>query len=218
VKKSALNTPTSTPTHMRLDTVLEMTQAVDSFEHLVQFMPMVQMQLPNATHCGDIEKAHVYRTSLMGSTFYIISHDGKTVLGYYQLDGNEVLGAYVIPEMRQQNLTAMFLLFLKRNEGMSKIIIGDQQSANMIATLKKIYTRFDTSWEKDGTKIPYHPNTISNFYDVKKTGWQIILENDGDFSKWPKFYNLYNLKTWYNQLIEGEVLMYQGKQLFGDDL
>lgn len=202
---------------MRLAAVLEMTQAVDSFEHLAHFMPMMQMQLQNAEHCGDIERVGVYKANVLGSTFYITSHDGKTVLGYYQMNGNELISAYVIPEMRKQNLTAMFLLFLKRSEGMSKITIGDQQSRNMIAVLKKIYTRFDTSWEKDGVKIPYNPATIDKFYSDKKTGWQVVLENDGDFSKWPKFYNLYDIKTWYNQLLEGELLIYQGKQLFGAD-
>jgi hypothetical protein len=201
---------------MQLVNMLEMTQSVDSFEHLAHFMPMIQMQLPNAEHCGDIEKVHVYKIKLLGSLFYITSHDGKTVLGYYQVDNNELIGAYVIPEMRRQNLTAMFLLFLKRSEGMSKIIIGDQQSHNMIAVLQKVYKRFDTNWEKDGKKIPYDPATIDNFYSDKKTGWQVVLENDGDFSKWPKFYNLYNTKTWYNQLLEGELLTYQDKQLFGE--
>lgn len=201
---------------MKLQTILEMTQAVDSFEHLAQFMPMIEMQLPNATHIGDIEKVHVYKINLLGTTFYITSHDGSTVLSYYQMDNNELLGAYVIPEMRQQNLTAMFLLFLKRTAGMSKIIIGDQQSQSMIAVLKKIHTRFNTSWEKDGKKIKYDPDHVDNFYSAAKTGWQVVLENDGNFLSWPKFYNLYNVKTWYNQLVEGEVLTYQGKQLFGE--
>lgn len=202
---------------MQVATIIEMTKTVSSFEHLAQFMPMIKMQLPNAEHCGDIEKVHIYKINLLGSVFYIASHDGATILGYYQIDGNELLGAYVIPEMRKQNLTAMFLLFLKQNEGMKKIIIGDQQSSNMITVLQKIHHRFKTSWEKGNEKVKYDPATISQFYsNDDPTGWQVVLEGSYDYSKHPKFYNLYNLKTWYNQLVEGEVLTYQGKQLFGE--
>jgi hypothetical protein len=101
------------------------------------------------------------------------------------------MNAYVVEVHRKQGLFSAFLFFLKRNEGLSKIVIGELQSEDTIEAIRRIHKRFKTSWEKDGIKEPYDPNSLEQYYSyIAPTGWKIVLENHGDFSSWPKFFDL----------------------------
>jgi hypothetical protein len=101
------------------------------------------------------------------------------------------MNAYVVEVHRKQGLFSAFLFFLKRNEGLSKIVLGELQSEATVEAVRRIYKRFDASWKKDGYREPYDPATVDKYYSsTKPTGWKIVLENDGDFSSWPKFFDL----------------------------
>ena len=201
---------------------LEETQLVQSYEHLQMFLPMVEQHLPSAEHCGDIERTHIYKFDALGSTFYVASPDKKTIFGYYQLNGNEILGAYVTPQMRGQNLTAMFFLFLKQSEGIPKLVIGDKQSIDMMSALKKIHNRFDTHWVNGDKKLKYDPSTADQFYSAKQsTGWQVVLEHDNAayWATQPKYFIPHNLGTWYHSQIDDNPnpIIYEGKLMFWPD-
>lgn len=175
---------------MKLEDLHEMTLRVSSYETIGQSLPHFQTLKDVGTHCGDMEHFNVYKSSRDAFVYYAVFEKDKCVAFFIIKDDNCLDIGYVIPEKRQNGILSMFLFFLKRNENITPIEIGQQQSEQMIAALLKIYKRFNTYWIKDGSKVPFDPNTVDQFYsDVHQTGWSIILENDGDFSSWKKFYD-----------------------------
>ena len=56
--------------------------------------------------------------------------------------------------------------------------------------IKRIAHRFNTSWQRGNETKSYDPNTTDQFYSsMEKTGWVVVMENGGNFSDWPKFYD-----------------------------
>ena len=115
--------------------------------------------------------------------------DNKAV-AFFTLNKNEIVAAFVQKDFRKKGLFSAFLFFLKRNENLSQIIIGEIQSQDTVEAVKRIHKRFKTSWVKGDKKEKFDPNVENPYYSFEKpTGWKIMLENDGDFSQWQKFYH-----------------------------
>jgi len=171
----------------------EMSFVWPTYESLSQFGPEFSTIKQDGLHIGDIQEYHVYNLDTHYSVF-----NGNNLIAFFVLKDNVVEVVYVYPEYRRQGLFSMILYFIKRSIGISKIILGSHQSVDMVNSIKKIHQMFKTSWEKDGVKVPYDPNTIDQYYSKSEpTGWKIILENDGDFSNVPKYFVPFDLSTWY---------------------
>lgn len=167
----------------------EMTMKAGTFGRLEKDLPEYQHLLEVGEHCGDIEEFEIYKKDRKGLIDYAAFLD-KKVVAFFTLDKNEIVAAFVIKELRKKGLFSAFLFFLKRNEGISQIILGEIHSKDTIEAVKRIYKRFNTSWVKDGKKEKFEPGVEEPYYSIEKpTGWKIMLENDGDFSKWQKFYH-----------------------------
>jgi len=218
---------------MKLHSVLEMTGRTPSYQHLEMFVPTYTQMLKTAERCGDIERVRVYK-KVTDKVNYLLSPDGIDLLAYFTVTGNMLVDAYVIPEMRRQNLFAMFLLFLKRNENLSSIILGTSYSDDTVAAVNKIYKRFTTSWTNGKQKIPYNPETTSQFYSttLKSTEWSLVLEStEGRYENIQKFYDTdpINREAWYHPMLECDrgkdpetgfpldLLVYNNQILFGPD-
>lgn len=187
----------------------EMTMSSGSMENLGKYLKDYEHILKDSVHVGDIEDFNVFRKERNVAPFYdyAISTEDKIIAFFSVTKKWEVDIAYVSPEFRKKGLFSAFLFFLKRNEGASKITLGNVHSQDTIDAIKRIHARFDTHWENQKTKekIKYDPNTAKDFYGVKSSNdWRIILENDSDFSDWPKFYpkDFPDLKTFYFNLLE----------------
>jgi len=156
---------------------------------LVQYFEQYAKDINSYQHIGDIEELKVFYKD----TIYLIQKENKCVAFFHVLEENnnalfEV--AYVIPEMRRQKITSLFVWFLKRNQGYSKIIFGDKHSINAVDTVKEIGHRFNLYWIKDNDIQPFDPDTISQYYSLEHpTGWKLMLENNGNFTNWPKYFN-----------------------------
>jgi hypothetical protein len=169
--------------------ISEMTMKVPSYEALENYMPQFNHLINDGFHCGDIEHFNIYRKQRDSFTDYAAFLEGK-IVAFFVLDGNEITNAFVSKDYRKKGLFSAFLFFLKRNEGLSKIILGDNHSYETIEAVKRIHKRFETSWFKGDEKVPYNPQQDSPYYSMSKpTGWKIMLENDGDFSKWQKYFH-----------------------------
>ena len=177
----------------------------DSYEKLDQYLPHYTKLIHTDTHIGDIQNFNVYKQMDNEYTDYAISDssDTKDAIAFYRLKDNEVMIMYVKPQYRKQKILSMFLFFLKQNENFSKIVLNDRQSEDTVEAVKKISKRFKIHWIKGDEKVPYDINTIDNFYSVEKpTGWKLVLENDGDFSNHPKFWQPLDSRCWYEPLVE----------------
>lgn len=192
---------------MKIDDLVEMTQLVPSYEHMKTWLPEFQKLLKNGIHCGDIEQFNIYKLQRDNLTDYGF-FENDICVGFAVLRQNEITNVYIIPEKRQLGLWSMFLFFLKKNEHMSKIILDNRHSEQMLQALKRIYQVFDTSWIKGDEKIPFDPKTTDQFYSKKEpTGWKIMLENDGDFSKEENIFeglNITDSRSMYFWFLEEE--------------
>lgn len=192
---------------MKIEHLFEMTMKVPSYENLGQTLPHFQQLKTTGTHCGDIEKYNVFKKSRNNMTDYAVFENDTCIAFFVIVNPNILKIGYIIPEKRNIGLSPMFLFFLKRNEGMSQIIMGDKQSEQAIKSLSKTSKLFKTSWVKGNHKVPYDPDTIDQFYNYQQpTGWVVMLENEGDFSDWPKYYvhGVPDLKMYYSSYIEDD--------------
>ncbi len=182
-----------------INNIREMTMRGPSMENqLSTFFKSIADDKNNYDHVGDIEEINV----LKNNDVYLLITDNKPV-GFYQVIPHdnvaEIKSAYTAPDFRRKGILTNFIWFLKRNEGFSRIRIGDVQSTDTIEAIKRIAKRFNAYWENEnGETVPYNVDTIDQFYsDMQPTGWKIVLENDYDFSDWPKFYEIPNIKCLY---------------------
>lgn len=167
---------------------MTMRTPANAFEDMSKELPFFQTLKETGEHCGDIEHTQIYKKSRKSLIDYAFFQQEQCV-GFAVLNGNVVTNLYVTPQVRKTGIGSLFLFFLKRNEGISKLVLHDVHSEQTVDFIKRIYKRFDTNWVKGNEKIPYDPNTINQFYSIERpTGWSITLENDGDFSKWEKFW------------------------------
>lgn len=190
---------------MKLTDLHEMTMAAGNMsEQLKRYFDICIQEQDTFDHVGDIENIKVLKRD---EIYLLISN--TTPVAFYQVLNHSptaiLQNAYVDGDFRGQNTTAKFLWFLKRNEGFKQIQMGDIQSEDMVAVIKKIAHRFNTTWRRGDEIEPYDPTTTDKFYDsMGKTGWVVVMENDGDFSDWPKYYdpNVLDNRCWYNMMLK----------------
>lgn len=128
-------------------------------------------------HVGDIEH---YKVLFDNNLYLIMNQDNKVGYAVIEMDGNiPVLDQLYISDVyRGKGIGEMFILYLKRIEGYSKIKFGLQQSLDAMKMVDRISHRFDIYWEKDGETMDYNEvnNDIAYSYGGN-TGWQLVLEN-----------------------------------------
>jgi hypothetical protein len=155
-------------------------------------------------------------TALKSSYEYLMQHkdDGKHTADIEEwrvLTFKQHPGVYLIPDVGMlqiapkgdgvviQNIYAhltghgffeKMIWFLKTREHHDKIYIGDVQSTDTVEVIKRMAQRFNVSWvnNKTGDSEPYSVDNIDKFYgSIKKTDWDLLFENNGDYSDWPRF-------------------------------
>lgn len=187
---------------MKLPQLTEMTMRVSSYEELGAYIDQFADINVTGEFAGDLQHYQVYKRARDKFTDYAV-FDKESIIAFFVLEQNELLNAYVKPEHRKQGVFSMFLFFLKRNEGFTKIIIGDLHSEATVEAIKHIAIRFHVYWTNGEIKVPYDPAKIDDFYShLEPTEWQIVLENNGDFSRWPKKFDPLDSRTWYSPLLE----------------
>lgn len=163
-------------------------------------------------HLGDIEEVAVWFDK--ATSIYLLVKD-KLIGWFYvigfktTMTGLELKAAYVLPDLRSNRLFEKFIWFLKKHViGGSCIMLGDVHSEATQHVVKKLAhaERFELSWFNIDTteRVAVSDNMLLGYSALKATPWRIIIENDGDFSTWPKFYtpDHADIKQWYDFLLE----------------
>lgn len=142
----------------------------------------------NGKHVGDIENFTVLQDG-----YYFSVWDNDTIVACTSLTGyadtNIVDEVWVNPDYRGQKLFSKLIWFYKTRLNRNNILIGQVHSKDMQEVIKGL-SRFDKYWYNTKTKEkkPFSLDTLDDFYSYTQvTPWRLMLENDGDFSSWPKF-------------------------------
>ncbi len=140
-------------------------------------------------YIGDIGDFGAYQVKKDG--IYYSVWDNDTLIAYSSLadSNNEVDDIWVHENYRKQRIFSMLLFFYKTRLGRSQLMLGSTHSKTMQEVVKGL-SLFKKSWKNIRTNEiqPFSLDTLDNFYSHEgKTPWRLILENDGDFSDWPKF-------------------------------
>ena len=181
-----------------------MTMKAGDLSHLKNYFSEFVDDHASYKHIGDIEhfkvlkKGYIYLLMRedVGVAFFEVRKNYKALL---------IDVVYIDQSFRGKDVFEKFIWFLKKHKGGSKILIGDVHSEKMINAIKKLSKKFEISWVKGNQKIKFDPEKINDFYGVgHTTGWQIMLENGGDFSGWPLFFNARSpdIKQYYYWLLE----------------
>ena len=140
-------------------------------------------------HIGDIDNYQVKQYEHFYSLW-----DKDLLIGFNSLTKDKADAPIVVdivwinPDYQGKKLFSKMLWFYKTRLGHSKLMLGDIHSLAMQEVVKSGLSRFKKSWLKNETSEPFDIKTLDKYYDhSKSTGWQLVLENDGDFSNWPKF-------------------------------
>lgn len=142
----------------------------------------------NGKHVGDIENL-----SVLQDGYYFSVWDNDTIVACTSLTGyadyNIVDEVWVNPEYRGQKIFSKLIWFYKTRLNRNNILIGQVHSKDMQEVIKGL-SRFDKYWYNIKTKEKklFSLDTLDDFYSYTQvTPWRLLLENDGDFSTWPKF-------------------------------
>lgn len=198
---------------MLLQDLLEMTMLAGSLDYnMSRFLPMYAKKFPESyKHVGDIEDVQVWFDDT--DKIYLIIRE-KPEGWFYVVEnslGFEIKGAYLLPSLRGKRLFEKFIWFLKKHEGMSLIVLGDVHSDITKQVVSKLVDadRFTVSWYNINTKekVNFHDQPELGYSRAGSTKWRVIIENDGDFSDWPRFYDPSkpDIKQWYDFLIEENI-------------
>lgn len=140
-------------------------------------------------HIGDIDNYQVKQYEHFYSLW-----DKDLLIGFNSLTKDKSDAPIVVdivwinPDYQGKKIFSKMLWFYKTRLGHSKLMLGDIHSLAMQEVVKSGLSRFKKSWLKNKTSEPFDIKTLDKYYDhSKSTGWQLVLENDGDFSNWPKF-------------------------------
>lgn len=183
----------------------EMTAHAGSQEHfLKQYVEHALSQLDKFEYVGDIEgNCQVLRLQMQ----YLLVNK-EEFIGYFYVDDSgqraALKMAYVNPKFRRQSFFSKFIWFIVRHEGVKHLEISNVHSKDTFETLKKLSNRMDLFWEKDGKREKYDPNNLEKYYGSKPTGWVVVVENEDDFSGWPRFFDINkpDMKQHYDWLLE----------------
>lgn len=142
----------------------------------------------NGNHVGDIENFTVLQD---GKYFSVWDNDEivacSSLTGY--ANTNIVDDVWVNPDYRGQKLFSKLIWFYKTRLDKNNLLIGQVHSKNMQEVIKGL-SRFSKWWYNTKTKEkkPFSLDTLDDFYSYTEvTPWRLLLENNGDFSSWPKF-------------------------------
>lgn len=164
--------------------------------HLSNYFNQEIKNIEHYVHVGDIEKIQVFKRDYGTSgILYILKKDEEYISfsQVFEISKNRVLlkNTFTVEKYRRQHVFVNFLFFLKRNEGYSEIEFDDIHSVDTQLLIPTLTKRFNISWEnkKSGEKVKYSNTDGDKYYSRSRpTGWVLLLENDGDFSDWPKFF------------------------------
>lgn len=178
-------------------------RAGDLSKHLSAYFNQEIKNIESYEHIGDIENIQVFRKDYGTSGILYILKKGEECISFsqvFKLSEKRALvkNTFTVEKYRRQHAHVNFLFFLKRNEGYSEIELGDIHSKDTLQVIPTLSKRFQVSWEnkKSQEKIKYDSAEEDKYYSSSKpTGWVILLENDGDFSEWPKFFDESKLNT-----------------------
>lgn len=113
---------------------------------------------------------------------------------------------HVIPLYRKKSITARFIWFLKREEHFKEIQIGNIISPDTKHLINRLSHSFHVWWESEDEKIKYTDADFNKYSSqYKPTEWNIVLENDHNFTNLGTYTNVYDLWSYFgNFLNEGE--------------
>jgi len=178
----------------------EMTMRAGSYEGLSRYAYLFTPLVKTGQHVGDIERYHVHKDSQVDNYG---AFDNDDLIAFWQMDGNVLETVYVMPEYRRQGMFAAILWFMKRNEGLRRIILGDHHSNDTYYAMQRIFHRFNAYWQRGQEKIPYSPDTLEQFYSLRgPTGWRLVLENNSTALSESRYFNPMDLGTWYFNLLD----------------
>ena len=155
----------------------------------------IKENLDDFSYDGDIEEFKVLKSNsknLFG--IYALQNENNDIVAFFQVleksnDIGELNLVYVSPEARGNKLTEKFILFMKRILGYSKILLGDRFSPDMLQFVKNIQKRFIVNWTNGKELEPFNDENIEKYASyMEPTGWQVILENSTDMTKYPRYY------------------------------
>lgn len=167
-------------------TISEMSMRGPNFDKVAQKFGEENSQrwLVQGEYIADIEQFRVLKYESLYSVW-----SGDILVAFTSLNHNVVDDVWVSEEYRGQKIFSKILWFYKTRLNVNPIVLGKVHSPAMQEVVTGL-SRFKKSWENiaTGERIEYSPVTADRFYSGwKVTDWRLILENDGDFSDWPKF-------------------------------
>ena len=162
-----------------------------------KYLTQASSEQSDYDYVGDIE----YIKVMQQDDVFLLVIDGNAIAFFQVSVQGELLNAYVSATHRNTGVFTKFIWFLKRTLNYSRIIFGDRHSPDTQEVVKRLHKRFNVYWSNGIATREFDPNNTDEFYsDKAPTGWKIILENDGDFSEWPKSFNLLDSRTHFDWL------------------
>jgi len=141
----------------------------------------------NSRHIGDIEDYALKQYD----NFYTL-WDNDILIAYVTFTDspeNLVKDNWVDEKYRFRKIFSMMLWFFKTRLARNRIIIGKVNSVDMQEVINGM-SRFHKHWINIDTNelVAFDVNIVHKYYNAdKSTQWRLMLENNGDFSDWPKF-------------------------------
>ena len=181
----------------------EMTMKAGNLDALAtKFVDLNKDQWKTGEYVGDIENFKVKKFS----NCYSLWLDDEIISSLDVKPEGEITFVgrlWTNEKFRGQKVLSKFLWFLKTQEKYSKMVLCNIHSTDTQAVVTHGLSRFDKSWYKDGKIEPFSIETLDKYYSHKHpTGWQLMLENDGAFTDWPRFKNGGWVKEDYSWQIE----------------
>ena len=185
--------------------LIEMTALAGNQEHfLKQYVNNALSKREHFTHIGDIE----HNCQVWNFKEQYLLFNKNTFIAYFYIenkDNRHILKlAFVEQQFRRNNFFSKFIWFVIKHTNIQSLEISDVHSKDTYEALKKLSNRLDLFWKKGNEREKYDPNNLEKFYGVKPTGWVVIIENEYDFSEWPKFFDLEkpDFRQHYDWLLE----------------
>lgn len=169
----------------------EMTMRMGSLDNIATSFVNKNKQrwFDSGKHIGDIDEFTVKSLNGMYSMW-----DAARIVACSSLDivpNNHAIvdQVWVDPEYRGKKLFSKLLWFFKTRMNCPKLLIGDIHSSDMQQVIAGL-SRFKKSWINisTGEVKEFSPETADEFSSWGgKTKWRLMLENEYDFSDFPRF-------------------------------
>jgi len=191
---------------MRISELQEITMKVGNLDtQLSNIAVQNKEHWKTGKHIGDIEDKKVLLFKATDKNWIYSLWKENELISYLLLVNNspvEVSQVWIDPNYRGQKIFSKLLWYLKTRENYSSILLGDIHSKDTVEVLKYL-SRFKNYWTNGKEKISYDSTEIDKFYSLERpTEWKLVLENNGDFSSWPKYTTGYMVNDYYDWQIE----------------